>query len=286
LPERAWFAGVRSATPLGGGALYVCDGCGLKYRAPRLAPAHYHALYDNGRVENWASARRADWDRVVEYLHATLDSGATILDYGCNTGGLLARLGGRYRCFGIEINASARALAASRSAACVWPELDAVPAEQRFDAIVLVDVVEHLAAPSTLLRALWPRLAAHGVLIVTSGDGGFARWERYGAAWWYCAYAEHVAFISRVWLTRTAAALGGELRRCENFNVLALSSSQRLLEYGSAMVYGCCPTLYLFLWGTLLGVRRRRGEVRIPGAGTGADHLFVVLGKDRQADEE
>jgi hypothetical protein len=52
------------------------------------------------------------------------------------------------------------------------------------------------------------------------------------------------------------------------------------------MVYGCCPTLYLFLWGTLLGVRRRRGEVRIPGAGTGADHLFVVLGKDRQADEE
>lgn len=277
LPDSHWFAGTELTETLPGGSLYRCLRCHLRFRYPALDPKSYRRLYDNSITSMWAAAgERPDWDRIADALRRHVAPGGKVLDFGCYSGGLLVRLRNGYTCYGIEINGQAAAAARAASGATIVGSLAEL--DVHFDAIVVADVIEHVIDPSALVRQLLPLLAQGGVLIISSGDAAHPDWRRYGANWWYCYHAEHIAFVSRDWLTHLGTSLPVAVLECENFAYRSLSPSRRRLEGALMRFYGRMPRTYLALKRVTQRLRGRHGGVAVvPGNGVGADHLLIVL---------
>jgi SAM-dependent methyltransferase len=279
LPDVAVFAGRTLPAPLRGGELMHCAACDLRFRHPRLAPADYDALYDNSQVDAWvAGPLRRDQQLVQACLVQALagrEAGARVLDFGCYTGALLAALPAGLQRHGVEVNAAAAAVAASRAGAEVRPRLEDFDTAAPFDAIVAIDVIEHMPSPRAWVERLLAHLAPGGVLIFTTGDGGNRLWRLLGGRWWYCFYPEHISFVSRRWLAFSAGPLGARVARCEAFNYLDETPRQRLRRWPAMMSYALFPAR---------AERRRarrlaRGEADsgVPGIGLNRDHLLVML---------
>ena len=172
LQDSSFFAGVPTPQVLAGGALFRCGNCCLKFRFPIETDATYARLYDHDQDSIWTDAiPRPDWDLIVSYIDKFGTTGKRVMDFGCNMGGLLARLADDNEKFGVEINRAAAAIAEAKHGVTVWPSIQDIPAEQRFDVIVAVDAVEHLPSPAKLIEELSGRLGPGGCLILTTGGG-------------------------------------------------------------------------------------------------------------------
>jgi 2-polyprenyl-6-hydroxyphenyl methylase/3-demethylubiquinone-9 3-methyltransferase len=107
--------------------------------------------------------------------------GKTALDVGCGAGLLtepLARLGGKVT--GIdaspEVIAIARDHAAASGLEIEYLAGDVLELSGRFDLITAMEVVEHVADPAAFLKALAKRLAASGLLILSTPNA--TGWSR------------------------------------------------------------------------------------------------------------
>ena len=107
-----------------------------------------------------------------EHVRTPLE-GKTALDVGCGAGLLaepLARLGARVA----AIDAAPELIAVARDhAAAMGLEIDycvcaVEKLEGRFDLITCMEVIEHVADPAAFIRALANRLAANGLLIMST----------------------------------------------------------------------------------------------------------------------
>jgi SAM-dependent methyltransferase len=122
------------------------------------------------RVERrhwWFRGRR---ELVVSVLRGRLPDGARVLDVGCGTGFVLERLLDHFDATGLEPDASVRSRALeparSRMRAGSTGDLAAVePAS--FDAVLLLDVLEHLDNDADALRAVRPLLRPGGFVLLT-----------------------------------------------------------------------------------------------------------------------
>lgn len=123
------------------------------------------------RVEDrhwWFVGRRRIVAAVIQSL--SLPQPARILDAGCGTGGSLALLRRYGRVEGLEMDTMARELANERQLGEILPGHlpDALPfAEQSFDLIVLLDVLEHTADDAASLAALARLLKPGGSIVLT-----------------------------------------------------------------------------------------------------------------------
>jgi SAM-dependent methyltransferase len=116
----------------------------------------------------WFASRRAIVDRIIERLGLPPD--AAILEPGCGTGGNFPMLARRGRLFALDADESAIGFAQARRLAQVARGFlpAAIPfGDQRFDLIVMTDVLEHLDDQSGTLRALHARLHPGGRLLMT-----------------------------------------------------------------------------------------------------------------------
>lgn len=278
LPDSLWFAGSRLEQPIPGGWLFLCRTCGLKFRNPANTDADYSRLYDNAVTATWsAETDRTDWDLIARYISEMLPQGGKVLDFGCYTGGLLARLGPQYQRYGVEVNRVAADIASQSIGRNVWSSIDDVSGELRFDVVIAADVVEHLRNPLSLVRQLTSKLSDSGVLIMTTGDADNYLWNRFGANWWYCFYPEHITFVSRDWLRYVSEVTGIGVVHCETFRYARLSRARQVSDLLQTYFYGVFPTLYLSLARLLRKMLGRPDTTSIPGAGLSRDHLFIVL---------
>lgn len=280
LPDSAYFAGTRLQSPIHGGRLLHCTYCRLKFRHPREPASQYDSLYDNAVHTNWDSRQaRNDHDLVLACIRHLKPTGGRVLDIGCYSGGLLARLDSRFGRFGVEINRAAAEEARRSAGATVWSGLEEVPPDWRFDVIVLVDVIEHFADPRQVLRMLGVHLATDGVVMITTGDADTPMWKLMRANWWYCFYPEHIAFISEAWIRRCLLTDGWTLRRICRFRYLRLPPLRRLAELLGVIAYGLSPKRYLRAVEAWCRLRGSSRVARAPGCGALADHILVVLGR-------
>ena len=272
LPEAWTFAGRRTSSALPGGVLMHCRRCDLRLRWPRRGD--YATLYDNAEVDAWAStALREDQRQVRERLFSDRLP-QTVLDYGCYSGGFLASLPSSIRRFGVEINSAAAALARASCDAQVVAELSAFDAGLLFDAIVCMDVIEHVESPLGLLARLRDHLAPGGKLLVTTGDGGNALWRCLGARWWYCSFPEHISFVSETWLRFHAPALDLRAYSTDRFNYAGTRGAS-VGDWLSMARYVAMPSRH-----ERRRVRQREDEGReraVPGMGLTRDHLLFDL---------
>lgn len=275
LPDGVTFAGRRLAAPLPGGELLRCRRCDLRWRWPQRDD--YAALYDNDCVDSWQlGPLRVDQRLVLEAL-AALPGGGRLLDFGCYRGEFLARAPDRFERFGVEVSSAASALATEHAGARVVTRLDQFEPALRFDAIVAMDVIEHVPSPRALLAEWLARLAPGGRLIITTGDGGALLWRWVSSRWWYCQFPEHIAFLSRPWLRHHLPALGGRLLSATSFNYLQ-ERAGAARRWRAWLSYLARPSHH-----ARKRARRLAGEGRdigIPGAGLSRDHLLVQVARD------
>lgn len=279
LPDGNFFSGTRLSSPLPGGNLYRCHHCRLKFRHPVPDDAIYAGLYNNATTSTWpAESLRPDWTLIKRHVLKHLPQGGRVLDFGCYTGGFLARLGsGVYERYGIEINRTAAAIASQHADAPIWSTVEDVPGDLHFDIIVAADVIEHVPNPMDLIDRLTALLTDRGILILTTGDADNFLWNRFGANWWYCFYPEHIAFVSKDWFYY--------LSRAREVSIILLDTFcyQRQLPvhwfFNSIFTYwyGWLPQSYLYLRNLFNNALGRPGLTSVPGNGVTADHLFVVL---------
>jgi 2-polyprenyl-3-methyl-5-hydroxy-6-metoxy-1,4-benzoquinol methylase len=279
LPDVEVFAGRRIDSPLPAAGLYACERCRLKFRSPTLLNEEYIALYDNGANDVWVlDSLRRDQEIVRDYIARNFAAG-NILDFGCYTGGFLASIEGNFGKFGVEINEAAGNVARKISGVQVWSAIEEVPDDLKFDIIVSMDVIEHVASPGAFVSKLLSRLTSSGVIILTTGDAASVLWTLSNARWWYCYFPEHVAFISRHWLNYNQGVIGFSVVDFKTFNYTNAKLSKRIRSATSFFLYLTLPDFYR----RLQRFRAKRSHCDIPqgvpGAGLTRDHLFAVLAK-------
>jgi 2-polyprenyl-3-methyl-5-hydroxy-6-metoxy-1,4-benzoquinol methylase len=278
LQDSHWFAGKYLTTSFSGNNLYQCRHCHLKFKYPLLDAASYQQLYDNASISNWsADTIRPDWDLIIGHILAHLRQGGRVLDFGCYTGGLLARLGSAYERYGLEINRAAADVASKELCRRIWTSIDDIPGGLRFDVVIAADVVEHVPDPIGLIDELTKLLDNDGILIITTGDADNYLWNRFGANWWYCFYPEHIVFLSKAWLGYLFRRTGLTITHCESFRYCRKSAINRIVDTVLTYGYGWFPVAYVRLGRLLKKILARPEMTSVPGCGISADHLFIVL---------
>lgn len=176
----------------------------LADRAGRAAQLAYFAVFDGTRgrgrprpVENWdAQWRDGEWDYLVSedelpryavvagYVR-TMNSTSTLLDVGCGHGQLLALLGegaiGAYH--GIDVSSEAvRRAQESAPAFATFEVADLTQwvATERYDVVVMNEVLYYVADTVTEVRRYLERVRPGGVMIVSMFRHGNTRliWRR------------------------------------------------------------------------------------------------------------
>lgn len=115
----------------------------------------------------WFAGRRQIIDRLLRRL--PLPPQAQILEAGCGTGGNLDMLSRHGQLAAMEYEAIACDLANQRGIVPVRQGRlpDQIPFDQRFDCILVLDVIEHIEDDLAALQALRAKLKPGGWLVVT-----------------------------------------------------------------------------------------------------------------------
>jgi SAM-dependent methyltransferase len=135
-------------------------------------PEVVRMLEESQRTHFWFRARNR---RILDFLRRDgLAPPARILEIGCGTGTVLTALSGAgYETTGVEMHRElARRAAIRNPTSRIYSfDLSSPPLEflreERFDAVVLFDVLEHLAEPEALLRSCGGELRPGGLLAGT-----------------------------------------------------------------------------------------------------------------------
>lgn len=166
-------------------------------RHPVLPWPDYERLYEKGSPEQWHDGNRRNDLQVVRSIIAAEPPGCSVLDVGCSAGYFLASLPAEHPRFGVEPSTAAAAKATAGGVSILARSLEELPTQARFDVITIVDVIEHVPDPESMLRVAYAHLAPNGLLIVSTGDPEYGPWRRlFKARFWYSSFPEHVSFPS------------------------------------------------------------------------------------------
>jgi SAM-dependent methyltransferase len=166
--------------------LYACRACGTIQQPALPSGAELLDLYRDMEDDEYLAeeaGRRATSRRLLRHVERVALGRGRLLEVGCGHGLLLdeARRAG-WQVVGLEPARAAREHALSlgldvRDA--LVEELD-----ERFDAVVMVDVVEHLEDPVATLRAASALLTDGGALCVVTPDPSSPTARLAGGRWW------------------------------------------------------------------------------------------------------
>jgi SAM-dependent methyltransferase len=169
---------------------------------------------------------RREFRRAVAALRRAGPSGGRLLEVGCAYGFFLLEAAPFFDVTGIDVAEPAVAACRQRGLAATCGELTAewLAAQPPFDAVVMLDVIEHLPRPFDVLRMLHGRLRQGGTLMITTGDVDSLYARASGRHWRLLTPPQHVYFFSE----RTLAAL---LQRA-GFGVVACARPWKVVPVG------------------------------------------------------
>jgi SAM-dependent methyltransferase len=191
--------------------LRECRRCGFQFKDPPIAAERLMACYTQAESGNWG-VDPDPWQRKFDVLCDVLEkhsTGRRVLEVGCFNGAFLNYLDGEWQKFGVEPSYQAAQLALTRGVEILAGSLDELgPDVGSFDAILAIDVVEHVVEPLPFFRQMSNLLASGGVLLILTGDNESFAWRLQNEAYWYCSLPEHISFYSKSSLDWLGAQLG------------------------------------------------------------------------------
>lgn len=152
-------------------------------------------------VEGAGARRDRRAGRILSLIRAALGDGAqriSLLDVGCSSGVFLAAARARgFDAQGVEPAARAARTAQAAGFRVFCGTLEAAAFEPgSFDAITILEVIEHLRDPVSLLRECRRVLKPGGVLAIGTGNAGSLTVRALGTGWDYLHIARHGGHIS------------------------------------------------------------------------------------------
>ncbi|MGB7294249.1 MAG: methyltransferase domain-containing protein [Candidatus Aminicenantales bacterium] len=182
--------------------LSVCAGCGHIFANPCPTPDHLAALYsrvEDSLYEEEAAGRSKNFLRILRRLEKLIPQKGILFDVGAATGILLdlARRRG-WEPAGIEPSSWAVRVALEKYRLDILEgRLETAPLpNNRYEAVTMVDFIEHTPVPFEAMRKASAILKPAGVLVLVTPDIHSRAARLAGRRWWHLRPA-HVAFFSR-----------------------------------------------------------------------------------------
>lgn len=215
IPDSLW----RDAKKIEGTKLGFCEACGF-YHIDPYPPADYLAEF---YAQYEMPTPQANLAETARLLARKLSPSAKVIDVGCGDGGFLQEMHklGFHNLVGFDQSPGlkrARELGfGSFHHSSVWDYLDKVEAAggSDADAIVMVNVLEHVAEPRELLTRIHNALPAHGKLCVTVPNDFSPLQKAFlkvkGHQPWFVCVPDHLNYFDFSTLRQTLADSGFEV---------------------------------------------------------------------------
>lgn len=219
-------------------SMYACADCTLWFRVP--APTDEELMSYYGSLSTDDRWEYEGGREVWHFIRAALGAapGRRVLDVGCFRGDLLKFLGGEWQAYGVEPSKEARREAEARGVEVIAGSLDELAAEtRRFDAVTLIDVIEHLPRPLEAVRTLARLLVPGGRLVVFTGSTDSWSWRLSGLHYWYCAMPDHIAFFRPAWFRWAAPRVGCEVSSVRRLAFSPAGARKRLDDALKSVAY-------------------------------------------------
>ncbi len=184
-----------------------CPDCELVFLNPRplgtMVEQFYREDYDEAYGEAEASSDRDPvFESVVGRLGLYRQPPGRLLDVGCGDGAFLSLCqSAGWTCYGLELSKKAAARAARRQLTVLPSDwLEQTGEREPFDVITLVNVLETVTNPVSLLRQVASALTPSGLVVIRATNGAFhlpmrtpARWvgSRFDQAFHLFLYSPH-----------------------------------------------------------------------------------------------
>lgn len=170
------------------GDLYVCRRCGTVQTSELPSPEFLESRYaetDDDQYLAEEAGRRQTSRRLLDLLEQRVRPGR-MLDVGCGHGLLMAEARGRgWDTVGLELSHSAVEHARRLGLRVLEQAIeDASFAAASFDAIVAIDLIEHLSAPREFVARCRELLAPGGALLIATPDPESWLARIFGRRWW------------------------------------------------------------------------------------------------------
>jgi SAM-dependent methyltransferase len=226
-----------------------CEECGIGraeaggfdptayYTDGYFSGAHADGYVDYGGAE---PVLRREFARAVDFLRRYRDGGK-LLEIGCAYGFFLQEAKRHFGVAGIEVAEGAvahcRRAGLDVSQGVAEPQtLDRVGC---LDAIVMLDVIEHLPDPRGTLALCVQQLNPGGVIMLTTGDFGSGIARLAGEKWRLMTPPQHLWFFTQESMRRLAASLGLEVAAYDHpWKIVPLS----LIVFQCQRMLGLSPT--------------------------------------------
>jgi len=161
-----------------GGSYHKCSKCSMIFTNPVFndeSLTEYYTYLDTGQgeiVENESSFYREIYSKGLFSIERIKDKGL-ILDVGCSTGFFLdIAKENQWQTFGLELGLEEAKVAADKGHDIVTCTVDKTKFKEKFDAITLWDVFEHIPDPHTYLKQLSRILKKDGIIFMQIPNSG------------------------------------------------------------------------------------------------------------------
>lgn len=271
------------------GSLYQCHNCTLSFRAPAPTEEELRRYYSGLPGQDWwqYEAEREVWRYIKQSLETVPEK--SVLDVGCFRGDLLNYLGSGWQRYGVEPSVDARKMAEARGVQIIGESIETLQDEQqRFGAITLIDVIEHLPRPLEALQKLLKLLEPGGRLVIFTGTTDAPSWRFAKTHYWYSAMPEHVAFFRPTWFRWAASPLHCRVTSVRRLPYQPAPLRTRLDEGLKNVAY--ISYQRLAAWPAFSAVLSRLPVIQRIGVWKGCwwtsarDHILVVLTKNDEAE--
>jgi 2-polyprenyl-3-methyl-5-hydroxy-6-metoxy-1,4-benzoquinol methylase len=159
---------------------------------------------------------RHEFRRILAGVRERVEGGS-LLELGCALGFFLEEATPYFKTSGVEISDHARAVCTGRGLDVVrelTPEFLATRGP--FDVAVMLDVLEHMSDPGSILDRLHGAMRPDGQLVVTTGDFGSLLSRAMGKRWRLMTPPQHLWFFSVETVTRFLARHGFRVHTVEH----------------------------------------------------------------------
>jgi len=186
------------------------------------AAIYTEAYFQGGRADGYADyvgsedVVRREFRTSVQDLRRTGCTNGKLLELGCAYGFFLAEAKTYFDVHGIEVSESAAGFCRQRGFDVEQGTLTAeyVANHAPFDAVVMLDVIEHLMEPDKVLKLVRTALKPGAKVMLTTGDWESGLSRIMGENWRLMTPPQHAFFFSPRTLSAMLTRLGFDVIEC------------------------------------------------------------------------